>query len=506
VNVAPGHPGTNAPEVGTGLSYNSAMTDNSFLWHDFETFGADPRRDRPAQFAALRTDAELRPIDEPIVLYCRPDRDLLPQPAACLITGITPQIALEQGLPEPEFAERIHQAMSRAGTCSVGYNNFRFDDEVTRFLFWRNFFDPYAREYSNGNSRFDLIDLMRMTRALRPEGLEWADREDGSPSFRLEDLAAANGMDTSRAHDALADVEATLGMAQRLRRHQPRLWNWALGLRQKHRVGELLEPRQPLLHSSARFPAAWCGTSVVLPLAPHPQYSGQWIVWDLRHPADEFAGLGVGELADRLWVSSQDLPEGVKRLPVKLLRANRCPMISPMTVMDSAAEERLDLDRADLEANERALRNTPELIENIIALYRPDPSNPAHRHNDPELALYDGFVPRSDSGIYPRIRRADASELARLGTPFQDERLNTLLFRYRARHHPDGLSDEERREWQDYRRKRLIDDPELGSITLAQFDGELQHRLESAEGRSKELEILQALLDWRQQLDLGGLC
>jgi exodeoxyribonuclease-1 len=479
------------------------MTDSSFLWHDFETFGADPRRDRPAQFAALRTDAELCPIDEPIVLYCQPHADLLPQPAACLITGITPQIALERGLPEPEFAERVHQAMSRAGTCSVGYNNFRFDDEVSRFLFWRNFFDPYAREYSNGNSRFDLIDLMRMTRALRPEGLEWADREDGTPSFRLEDLVAANGMDSSRAHDALADVEATLGMARLLRRHQPRLWNWALGLRQKHRVGELLEPRQPLLHSSARFPANFCGTSVVLPLAPHPQYGGQWIVWDLRHPADEFAGLNVDELADRLWVARQDLPEGINRLPVKLLRTNRCPMISPMTVMDSAAEARLELDRADLEANERALRNMPELIENILALYRPDPGSPAHRHNDPELALYDGFVPRSDSGIYPRIRQAEASELARLGTPFQDDRLNTLLFRYRARNHPDSLNDEERQHWLEYRRKRLIDDPELGSITLAQFDSELQHRLESVAGDSKELAILQALVEWRQQLDVG---
>jgi exodeoxyribonuclease-1 len=481
------------------------MTENSFLWHDFETFGADPRRDRPAQFAALRTDDELQPIGDPVVIYCQPDKDLLPHPAACLITGITPQIALERGLPEPEFAERVHQAMSRAGTCSVGYNNFRFDDEVTRFLFWRNFFDPYAREYSNGNSRFDLIDLMRMTRALRPEGLEWADREDGTPSFRLEDLAAANGMDTSRAHDALADVEATLGMAQRLRRHQPRLWSWALGLRQKHRVGELLEPRQPLLHSSARFPAAHCGTSVILPLAPHPQYSGQWIVWDLRHPADEFAGLGVDELADRLWVATQDLPEGVNRLPVKLLRTNRCPMISPLTVMDSAAEERLGLDRARLEINERSLQRQPELVENIVALYRPDPVDTSARHNDPELALYDGFVPRSDSGIYPRIRQAAEDELARLGTPFQDERLNTLLLRYRARNHPASLSEEERREWQDYRRKRLIDDPELGSLTVARFDAELQQHLDSAQDNPKELAILQALVEWRQQLDLGDL-
>jgi exodeoxyribonuclease-1 len=213
----------------------------------------------------------------------------------------------------------------------------------------------------------------------------------------------------------------------------------------------------------------------------------------------------VDELADRLWVSSEDLPEGINRLPVKLLRANRCPMISPLTVMDSAAEERLELARADLAANERTLRNLPELIENIIALYRPDPGSSADRHNDPELALYDRFVPHTNAGIYPRVRRAGADELARLGMPFQDERLNTLLLRYRARNHLSSLTDEELHEWQTYRRKRLIDDPELGSITLAQFDAELQQRLDSAGGGSGELTILQALVDWRQQLDLGDL-
>ncbi len=478
------------------------MTESSFLWHDYETFGADPRRDRPAQFAALRTDDQLQPIDDPIVIYCQPGDDVLPQPAACLITGITPQQAFAEGLPEHEFAERIHQAMSQPGTCSVGYNNFRFDDEVSRFMFWRNFYEPYAREYSNGNSRFDLIDLMRMTRALRPDGLEWPDRDDGTPSFRLEDLAAANGMDTSRAHDALADVEATLGMARLVRTHQPRLWHWALTMRQKHKVGELLEPRQPLLHSSARFPASYCGTSVVLPLAPHPSYAGQWILWDLRHSPQEFEGLSVDDLADRLWVSREDLPEGVSRLPVKLLRSNRCPMLSPMSVLSPAAEDRLALDRDVIAANAATLNAQTELIQRIVELFKPERDGHSGALNDAELALYDGFVPRSDSGIFPRIRKADANELERLGSPFQDERLNTLLFRYRARRFPDSLDDNERARWADYRRRRLIDDPDLGSIRQAEFDAELTQRL--AQGQD-DPGVLNALIEWRQGLNLGDL-
>jgi len=41
----------------------------TLYWHDYETFGSDPRRDRPAQFAGLRTDEELNEIGEPLVLY-----------------------------------------------------------------------------------------------------------------------------------------------------------------------------------------------------------------------------------------------------------------------------------------------------------------------------------------------------------------------------------------------------------------------------------------------------
>ncbi|AKS42520.1 exodeoxyribonuclease I [Wenzhouxiangella marina] len=473
------------------------MTESSFLWHDFETFGADPRRDRPVQFAALRTNEALEPIGEPIVVYCQPDPDLLPQPQACLITGITPQLARDKGLSEPAFAAEIHAAMSQPGTCSVGYNNFRFDDEVTRYLFWRNFYEPYAREYSNGNSRFDLIDLMRMTRALRPEGLEWADREDGMPSFRLEDLAAANGLDTSRAHDALADVEATLGLARALKTQQPRLWQWALSLRQKHVVARLLEPRQPLLHSSARFPASHFATAPILPLLPHPDYAGQWIVWNLQIDPEPFDGLSVDDLADRLWVSQQDLPPGVERLPVKLVRTNRCPMLSPINVLDEAARERLDIDPGRLEQHARKLAERPELLERIRRLF--SQSKNESLAVDPEQALYDGFVSRSDQALYASVREADPDTLTRLGQPFQDDRLNELLFRYRARKYPDSLDEDEATRWQEFRARRLFHDPELASIQWPGFEAEMHELMRQ---RPDQRPLLEALAEWGQAVKL----
>ena len=203
----------------------------TLYWHDYETFGVDARRDRPAQFAGLRTDEELNEIGEPLNIYCKPALDVLPHPEACLITGITPQLADARGVLEPEFIARIHAEFAQPGTCGVGYNSLRFDDEVTRHTLYRNFYDPYAREWQNGNSRWDLIDLVRMTYALRPEGIEWPLKDDGKPSFRLENLATANNIGHESAHDALSDVRATIGVARLIRNRQPRLYDWLFQLR-----------------------------------------------------------------------------------------------------------------------------------------------------------------------------------------------------------------------------------------------------------------------------------
>ncbi len=473
---------------------NSRST--SFLWHDYETFGADTRRDRPAQFAALRTNAELEPIGEPTVIYCQPADDVLPHPDACLITGISPQTARDRGLPENQFAARIHALMSQPNTCTVGYNNFRFDDEVTRFLFWRNFYEPYTREYANGNSRFDLIDLMRMTAALRPEGMNWPQRDDGSPSFRLEALAEANGMDTSQAHDALADVEATLGLARLVRKHQPRLWEWALTLRQKHVVAGLLNRGEPLLHSSARLPACQFATAPVLPLVPHPDFAGQWIVWNLNVDPAPFMDQPDDVLADLMWTPNADLPEGMERLPIKLIRANRCPMISPMSVLSDEASDRLGIDLAAVHDRRQRLELANNFKQRLGRLF----SSTGQGANDPELALYDGFVPRGDQAVLARVRAMDAPGLARLGRPFQDERLNELLFRYRARLYPDSLDGEERAAWQQWRNRRLIDDPDLASIRWPEYQQRISELMQE---RLDKRELLIDLWHWARELGLS---
>ncbi len=274
------------------------MTD-TFLWFDLETFGRSPRTSRIAQFAGIRTNAELEIVDEPLMLYCQPALDLLPSPEATLITGISPQRARREGLIEPEFLARVHEALAQPGTCAVGYNSLRFDDEHLRHALYRNFFDPYQREYARGNSRWDLLDLARLLYALRPAGIEWPTREDGLPSFKLEHLARANGCGHSRAHDALSDVEALIDLARVFRRAQPRMWEYYYGFRKKPRALGVLDVANmtPVLHVSGMFSAAHGCAAIVAPIAEHPVVPGRIIAFDLGTDPQSLLDLEPDEIA-----------------------------------------------------------------------------------------------------------------------------------------------------------------------------------------------------------------
>ena len=295
------------------------MAEQTFYWHDYETSGADSRRDRPLQFAGIRTDLDLNIIEEPLMIYCSPADDVLPHPEACLITGITPQQALNEGYCEAEFIAQVHQQLARPGTCGVGYNSIRFDDEITRQALYRNFFDPYAREWQNGCSRWDIIDMMRLTRALRPEGIEWPEYEDGRPSMRLEDLTKANGIDHGNAHDALSDVYATIEMAKLVKQRQPKLYDYVFKNRSKQSIQNMLDvvTMKPVLHVSSMYPAEWGNLAIVAPVAAHPVNRNSVIVYDLRVDPSAMLAMPKEEIKRLLYTATEDLADGEARLPLK---------------------------------------------------------------------------------------------------------------------------------------------------------------------------------------------
>lgn len=473
----------------------------TFLWHDYETTGADPRRDRPAQFAALRTTLELEPIGEPLSFFCRPAPDVLPHPQACLITGITPQRMLREGVAEAEFAALVQEQMAEAGTCSVGYNSLRFDDEFTRNLLYRNFHDPYEREWKDGNSRWDLIDLARMCYALRPDGIEWPRREDGTPSFRLEDLAAANRIAQARAHDAVSDVEALLGLARLLRVRQPRLWEFYFALRRKQRAFELLDVAHatPLLHVSSRYPASRGCLAVVAPLAMHPSQPNGVIVFDLDADPAALIELDADDVADRVFTARADLPDGVERIPLKTIHANRSPALAPMSVLKGVDLARIGLDPERALGHLHSLRSADGLVAKLHRVFsRGETRAPAA---DPELALYDGFLPDSDKKLLRMVRETPPHELGRRVFPFRDSRYAELLFRYRARNWPETLDADERTRWNEFRCRRLATATSLTPLTREDYLATIA-RLRADPGLpAAQIPLLDALERWNVEID-----
>src|SRR5690606_19369458 len=444
---------------------------SSIFWYDYETTGINPRCDRPLQVAGIRTDEALNEIGEPLNIYCRPSDDILPHPAACLVTGIDPQRLLQQGLDEGEFMTRVHAALSAPGTCGAGYNSLRFDDEVTRYSLYRNFFDPYAREWQGGNSRWDLIDLVRTAYALRPEGIEWPE-EEGRVSLKLERLTQANGIDHGQAHDALSDVRATIGLARLLRDRQPRLYDFLYQLRSKQRVMDQIRLLQPVLHISGRFSAARHYLAPVLPLAWHPRNRNALIVCDLQADPSPLLELDAETLRSRLYTRREDLAEGETPVPLKLLHINRCPVVAPLSVLRETDRQRLQLDWSSCERNMEALKSgQPLWQEKLAAVYREETFAGS---GDPEQQLYDGFIGDRDRRLCEQVRSAQPQSLASDKWPFDDARLPELLFRYRARNFPESLSPDERQRWVEFCRHRLSH-PEVGATnTLAQFHAALE--------------------------------
>ena len=467
----------------------------TFYWHDYETWGINPSVDRPSQFAGVRTDENLNIISEPLVIYCQPCEDVLPHPEACLVTGITPQKAAAEGLPEREFMRRIHKEFATPKTCAVGYNSIRFDDEVTRYSLYRNFYDPYEREWRNGNSRWDIIDMVRLVYALRPDGIEWPS-VDGKPSFKLELLTEANGISHAAAHDAYSDVAATIEMAKLIKTKKPALYDYVYGHKSKQAVGKLIDiqNRKPLLHISSKFPSVNGCAGLIVPLAMHPLNKNAVIVYELSVDPSPLDALSVEEIHRRVFTSQEALGD-VSRLPIKLIHLNKCPILATPKLLDSQTAERLKIDKALCEQHWHQIKQY-DLEEKMQQLFELETFTPSP---DPEARLYDGFVGNNDKYAMADLRKLDEEALAQAHMVFEDDRLQEMFERYRARNAYHALSMENQSHWAEFVRGRLTDGGE-GVLSIQALNARIHEIRGEQTLTSEQLGILDALLSYGAEL------
>ena len=454
------------------MAYQPDQT-QTLLWHDYETFGLDPRWDRPSQFAAIRTDLDFNQIGESMMWYCRPADDYLPSPSACLVTGVTPQKCLQEGVPEVEFMALINEQMSKPGTCSLGYNSLRFDDEFTRFGLYRNLFDVYAREWQGGNSRWDLIDLVRTAAAIRPEGINWPRNEAGELVLKLDRLAPANGIEHADAHDALADVRATIELARLLKKSQPRLYNYVFQLKHKAQVwGQLdLQMRKPVLHVSSTYGRENGYLSLVGAFAKHPSNNNAVLVFDLRQDPRIWQGYSSAQLQELLFSRKDLLPVDAQRPAVKEIQVNKCPVVSPLQTLSDEQATSFSVDKTQCLKHLQYLREDLNLCEALSQAYSNRPDFPIV---DPDAGLYGGgFFNDKDRKLMEKVHQSDPSIWSEGEFSFTDNRLEAMLFRLKARNYPHLLSGDEMQAWEAFRSERLLDASASGARTYEHFAKEL---------------------------------
>ncbi len=471
----------------------------SIFWYDLETFGKNPFYDRIAQFAGLRTDDNFEPIGDPTVLYCRLSPDYLPDPGACMVTGITPENLPADALPEQEFINRILQEFSRPGTCVCGYNSIRFDDEFIRNALYRNFYDPYEREYRDGNSRWDILDLLRTARDLRPEGITWADHEDGRPDFTLETLAAANGIDHKHAHDALSDVYATIGMAKLVFEKQPKLFRYLFKLRSKKEVWKQIDlyKQTPFLHTSGMFTSQKGCTSLVMPLTVDPNNGNCVLSFDLRQDPTPLINLSVDEIRQRMFTPASQMTE--ERINLKGVHANRAPAISPAKMLDEATAEKLGIDMEKCRSHYRNLRKNPETAQKIRQVFTQERKE---QHKDPDMQIYSGgFFKDADREGFEAIRHASPEELMSISRKWEDPRIPEMLWRYTARNHPETLSSGEKQKWKSFCASRILVPAADDAMRLSEYRKKLESYKEDKNLPPRKKLIVRDLEEYADKLE-----
>lgn len=478
----------------------------TFYWFDYETFGKDTKRDRPAQFGGLRTDSDLNPIGQEDLLYCQVADDYLPDPEASLITGLTPLSCMDEGECEAVFAEKINEQLSKPGTISVGYNNLRFDDNVTRFLFWRNLIDPYAREWGEGRRRFDLYYFVKVVFAFKPSTLKWPKNDEGKVSLRLELLTKENNLVHDHAHDALSDAKATLALAKLIKTKQPGLWNYALKMTAKDELRDLISQQTPLLYVNPYGNPDNRFFSLIYPLMPNPANSGEWFFWNLNADPNELPLIQSKDLKERLFVSREDQERGIVPLPLLKIRLNQLPFFvkAGPFIKFPKIQELLNITPEIFVQRAATLRSMDlGFVENLWAEVNDNSNQNFSQDLEIETALFGrDFLSRGDREKLNKLRKTDPEELQELieTTDFEDEDLNDLVFRYRARNYPETLWDsDESNKWYNYRLEHLIDGKD-GSRTFKQFFEKLSE-LEKLHPDKEE--ILSELREYAENLQDG---
>ncbi len=422
-----------------------------FLFYDIETSGLRDRFDVPLQAAFVKTDAENR-IQREVTLRRRLPAHIVPSPEALLVTGITPTMLENQPLSHIEMMGEIIQLMSDSKPCMVvGYNNFRFDDEVIRQSFFQTLLPPYAGSMT-GHGRADLLIMLRAVSMLEPDAVVVPRSPDGKPVLKLGEVCRANGIGLSEdaAHDALADVLATRALFRLLLDRAPTTVSTMLANATKRGPSSLMAGDEPVILG---------GISRLVPVAPFigsPTNPNARTVIDLSEDPAGLLDLKAPELLALIRSG---------RSPIRSVKVNAQPMMFGWDQAVHALTEPLPL--SVYSARARALWDHPTFTRQLALALE---GRYADRDPSPwvDEQLYSGgFVSNGDAAACERWHHLPWDMRASFAAQhIQDPRLRSLAIRQVFLHAPETLSPDARRRGQDWLRHRLTTTDEVPWMTI----------------------------------------
>lgn len=453
-----------------------------FVFYDTETTGTNKTFDQILQFAAIHTDDTLNELDR-FEIRCRIHPHMVPSPGAMRVTKIGVETLHDPALPSHyEMMREIREKLlSWSPAVFAGYNSMDFDEPLLRQALYQSLHPPYLTN-TDGNCRADVMDMVQCANFLDMQALVIPTGANGRPTFKLDRLAPANGFDHINAHDALADVEATIHVCRLVMEKCPDCWSSFTRFSQKAAVLDFIADEPSFLHIANYFNRSYPYALTLLGM--DEDQSSLAYALDLSVDFPELAALTDEELARRLGKSPK---------PVRKLKANSAPFIMELEDAPDDVAQRLpsngiiDQQLEWLEANPDFRTRLLSLLHESKVEYEPA--------THIEEQIFDGFLENSDLAVLEEFHKADWVDRYEILDRLSDVRSRTLGYRLIHSHAPDALPDSVRTQIEAEFRTRLLgmEEGESPWLTIPDALTQTNDLLANAEG--EELALLSTLRD-----------
>ncbi len=426
----------------------------NYVFYDFETSGLNYYFDQPIQLAAKLVDENFNVLDE-LNEKCRLRDGVIPSPIALLITKTNlKDLSSKQSFYE--FMDKIHQKLSSwSPAIFIGYNNINFDEKFLRSSLYHSLHAPYLTN-TNNNSRTDLFKIILSICNLdKPYINIPIDKEKGRKSLKLEKISENNKIKHEFAHDAMSDVDATLGVAEIIKNNDPDLWEHLMVFRNHNNVREFIEENKicflpPTTSTGDYTPVCY--------LTSNPDNAKELIFFNLCE-----------EVTDEIISSrTRNIGSLFKNKILKKVKSNDYPILLKYKHLDDTLKEKYSKDKNNYDVKFKLLNSSSNFVMNInqylvdqLADYQVDNRDYLSASEHVDEMLYNGFTGPSDWALIKKIDNLNKIDeiLIELGA-LEDKRLVELYKRKLYSDKQELLPEKNINNYKAYISNKIFDDSE----------------------------------------------